>query len=78
MVSQPQFDLWSGDVDRLDMNLIRVLALTAPASRERVSPIVFRPPAGATRVDVTSAFGAEDGRKRIGDRTRRAASTQVT
>ena len=54
------------------------LALTAPASRERVAPIVFRPPAGATRVDVTGAFGAEDGRKRIGDRTRRAASTQAS
>src|SRR5687768_5076847 len=64
------------------------LALTAPASRERVAPIVFRPPrppqrgcrvggpgAGASRR--TRALGAEDGRKRIGDRTRRAASTQV-
>ena len=56
----------------------RALALTALASRERVAPIVFRPPAGATRVDVTSAFGAEGGWKRIGDRTGRAASTLVS
>src|SRR5688572_29049983 len=53
----------------------RALALTAPASRERVAPIVFRPRAGG--LSRTRVLGAEDGRERIGDRTRRAASTQV-
>jgi len=53
----------------------QLLVLTAPASRERVAPIVFRPP--RRRLSRTRGVGAEDGRERIGDRTRRAASTQV-
>ena len=52
---------------------MRPTSSTAPASRERGGPkFVFvraAPRAGATRVDVTSVFGAEDGRKRIGDTT---------
>src|SRR5215216_1512367 len=65
------------DIDRLLNRRLsrRALVLTAQASRERVAPIVFRPP--RRRLPRTRGVGAEDGRKRIGDRTRRAASTQV-
>jgi len=49
--------------------------LTAPASRERVAPIVFVRPQAATQRDVW--FWRRARTETIGDRTRRAASTQL-